>query len=238
MKLERNTSPIPYTLKQINKMEVKVKKVLLVVLFSLCFFQVNAQTAIAILFETQTNLKEDAVKGLPAYIRASALKQLQSMKEESFMTIQGDKVYFEIKPQEKEETNKGIIDANGTEGKVLFAKNLSVSKQYRSVKLIKDYKTNTYIEKTNNKLQTQKLPTVEWKFTNKKKVILGYTCYEAVGQFNNQQLIVYFTKELKAIASPTKLPFVNGVILEYQYGHTYGKAVKVKMNQALIANFL
>jgi GLPGLI family protein len=219
-------------------MEVKVKKVLLVVLFSLCFFQVNAQTAIAILFETQTNLKEDAVKGLPAYIRASALKQLQSIKGESFMTIQGDKVYFEIKPQEKEETNKGIIDANGTEGKVLFAKNLSVSTQYRSVKLIKDYKTNTYTEKTNNKLQTEKLPTVEWKFTNKKKVILGYTCYEAVGQFNNQQLIVYFTKELKAIASPTKLPFVNGVILEYQYGHTYGKAVKVKMNQALIANFL
>jgi hypothetical protein len=62
------------------------------------------------------------------------------------MTIQGDKVYFEIKPQEKE-TNKGMIDANGTEGKVLFAKNLSVSTQYRSVKLIKDYKTNTYTEK-------------------------------------------------------------------------------------------
>jgi hypothetical protein len=72
-----------------------------------CAFQINAQTGITILFETQTNLKEDAVKGLPAYIRASALKQLQSIKEESFMTIQGDKVYFEVKPQEKEETNKG-----------------------------------------------------------------------------------------------------------------------------------
>jgi hypothetical protein len=39
---------------------------------------------------------------------------------------------------------------------------------------------------------------------------------------------VYFTKELKAIASPTKLPFVNGVILEYQYGHKYGKTIKVE----------
>jgi hypothetical protein len=38
---------------------------------------------------------------------------------------------------------------------------------------------------------------------------------------------VYFTKELKAIAS-LLLPFVNGVILEYQYGHKYGKAIKVK----------
>lgn len=219
-------------------MEVKVKKGLLVILISLGFFQINAQKAIAILYETHTNLKEDALKGLPAYIRASALKQLQSIKGESFMTIQGDKVYFEIKPQEKEETNKGIIDANGTEGKVFFAKNLSVSRQYRSVKLIKDYKTNTYIEKTNNNLQTEKLPIVEWKFTNKKKVIIGYTCYEAVGQFNDLQLVVYFTKELKVIASPNKLPFVNGVVLEYNYGHTYGKAVKVKMNQALIANFL
>jgi hypothetical protein len=45
-----------------------------------CAFQINAQTGITILFETQTNLKEDAVKGLPAYIRASALKQLQSIK--------------------------------------------------------------------------------------------------------------------------------------------------------------
>jgi GLPGLI family protein len=219
-------------------MEVKVKKGLLVILISLGFFQINAQKAIAILYETHTNLKEDALKGLPAYIRASALKQLQSIKGESFMTIQGDKVYFEIKPQEKEETNKGIIDANGTEGKVLFAKNLSVSRQYRSVKLIKDYKTNTYIEKTNNNLQTEKLPIVEWIFTNKKKVIIGYTCYEAIGQFNDLQLVVYFTKELKVIASPNKLPFVNGVVLEYNYGHTYGKAVKVKMNQALIANFL
>jgi hypothetical protein len=60
------------------------------------------------------------VKGLPAYIRASALKQLQSIREELF--IQGDKVYFEVKPQEKEETNKGMIDANGTEGKFYLQK--------------------------------------------------------------------------------------------------------------------
>jgi hypothetical protein len=46
-----------------------------------------------------------------------------------------------------------MIDANGTEGKFYFAKNLSVSTQC-SVKLIKDYKTNTHT-KTNNKLQTE-----------------------------------------------------------------------------------
>jgi hypothetical protein len=58
-----------------------------------CAFQINAQTGITIYLKHRI-LKEDAVKGLPAYIRASALKQLQSIKEESFMTIQGDKVYF------------------------------------------------------------------------------------------------------------------------------------------------
>jgi hypothetical protein len=70
-------------------MEVKVKKALLLLYCFSCAFQINAQTGITILFETQTNLKEDAVKGLPAY--KSALKQLQSIRE-SFMTIQGDKV--------------------------------------------------------------------------------------------------------------------------------------------------
>jgi hypothetical protein len=37
------------------------------------------------------------------------------------MTIQGDKVYFELNLR-KEETNKGMIDANGTEGKVYLQK--------------------------------------------------------------------------------------------------------------------
>jgi hypothetical protein len=38
------------------------------------------------------------------------------------MTIQGDKVYFEVKPQEKRRNEQRMIDANGTEGKVLFTK--------------------------------------------------------------------------------------------------------------------
>jgi hypothetical protein len=61
-----------------------------------------------------------------------------------------------------------------------ICKNLSVSTQYRSVKLIKDYKTNTYTEKTNNKLQTEKITNSENGSSPIRKVILGYTCYEAV----------------------------------------------------------
>jgi hypothetical protein len=52
-------------------------------------------------------LKEDAVKGLPEYIRERALKLVQNNKQESTMTIQGE-VYYEIIAQEKEEVSKGI----------------------------------------------------------------------------------------------------------------------------------
>jgi hypothetical protein len=53
-------------------------------------------------------LKEDAVKGLPEYIRERALKLVQNNKQESTMTIQGNEVYYEIIAQEKEEVSKGI----------------------------------------------------------------------------------------------------------------------------------
>jgi hypothetical protein len=62
------------------------------------------------------------------------------------MTIQGDKVYFEIKPQEKKKRTKGWL-MQMEQKESFICKNLSVSTQYRSVKLIKDYKTNTYTEK-------------------------------------------------------------------------------------------
>ncbi|UQD55232.1 GLPGLI family protein [Flavobacterium sp. K5-23] len=215
-----------------------MKKVLLFVLFSFFCFESDAQTGITILFETQYTIKEESLKSLPAYIRANAIKQSESIKEESYMSIQDNKVYFEIKLQVKEKTNKGMINTNGTAGDVLFAKDLSVSKSYSAVKLIKDYETNTYVKKINNDLVTEKLQVVQWKFTNKKKVILGYSCYEAVALFNKQQLTVYFTEDLKVVGSPSYLPFINGVVLAYTYGNNIATAVKVETNQTLISNFL
>jgi hypothetical protein len=47
---------------------------------------------IKVVFEKQTILKEDAVKGLPEYIRERA-KLVQNNKQESTMTIQGNEVY-------------------------------------------------------------------------------------------------------------------------------------------------
>jgi hypothetical protein len=52
-------------------------------------------------------LKEDAVKGLPEYIRERALKLVQNNKQESTMTIQGTKFIMKLY-KEKEEVSKGI----------------------------------------------------------------------------------------------------------------------------------
>lgn len=214
------------------------KKVGLVILCSLFFLQSNAQSGIKVLFERQTILKEDAVKGLPEYIRERALKLVQSSKRESTMTIQGSKVYYEIIGHEQREVGKGITKVNDPKSNVLFVSNMSVTNTYNPLKIIKDYKTNSYKEIVNNKVTTEKLPKTSWKYTNNKKIILGYSCLEAIGVYKDQPLTVYFTKALPGVASPDKLPFVNGVILEYQYGHAFGKAIKVERNQPLITKFL
>ncbi|WP_339659025.1 GLPGLI family protein [Flavobacterium frigidarium] len=214
------------------------KKVGLVILCSLFFLQSNAQSGIKVVFERQTILKEDAVKGLPEYIRERALKLVQSSKRESTMTIQGSKVYYEIIGHEQKEVGKGITKVNDPKSNVLFVSNMSVTNTYNPLKIIKDYKTNSYKEIVNNKVTTEKLPKTSWKYTNNKKIILGYSCLEAIGVYKDQPLTVYFTKALPGVASPDKLPFVNGVILEYQYGHAFGKAIKVERNQPLITKFL
>ena len=214
------------------------KKVGLVIFCSLFFLQSNAQSGIKVVFERQTILKEDAVKGLPEYIRERALKLVQSSKRESTMTIQGSKVYYEIIGHEQKEVGKGITKVNDPKSNVLFVSNMSVTNTYNPLKIIKDYKTNSYKEIVNNKVTTEKLPKTSWKYTNNKKIILGYSCLEAIGVYKDQPLTVYFTKALPGVASPDKLPFVNGVILEYQYGHAFGKAIKVERNQPLITKFL
>jgi GLPGLI family protein len=214
------------------------KRVGLAIVCSLFFLQSNAQSGIKVVFEKQTILKEDAVKGLPEYIRERALKLVQNNKQESTMTIQGNEVYYEIIAQEKEEVSKGITKVDDPKSKVQFVSNMSISTSHSPLKIIKDYKTNSYKETVNNIVTTEKLPRISWKYTNNKKIILGYSCVEAVGVYKNQQLTVYFTKALRGAASPDKLPFVNGVILEYQYGHVFGKAIKVERNQPLITKFL
>jgi hypothetical protein len=71
------------------------KRVGLAIVCSLFFLQSNP-IGIKVVFEKQTILKEDAVKGLPEYIRERALKLVQNNKQESTMTIQGTKFIMKL----------------------------------------------------------------------------------------------------------------------------------------------
>lgn len=203
----------------------------------LFFTSSYSQKNIKIVFEEHMLIKGKILKGVPEHLRDKFVKQLQGMKRESYMSIQNNKVYFESKHSDKEVIDKGVVDTKGAKEGVLFTKDMSTSVSFSEVRMVKDSKTNTYVTQVKKELLSKKLPVAQWKITNKQKKILGYTCHEAVTTYKNQILTVYFTKELKVIASPTTLPFINGVVLEYNCGPTFAKAVKVEMNQPVIANF-
>lgn len=214
-----------------------MKNIFLLVIFVFFSSAISAQTGIKVFFETQKTIKEESLNYLPVHIRAAALKQLQSIKEESYMLIQNNKVYYETIAQNKEVTNKGIINTKGSDNNVIFVKDLSMTVTSKTSKLVKDYKAKTIKTKINNELVTEKLPLVVWKITNKKKNILGFKCFEAISVYNHKQLTVYFTKDLYVFASPSKLPFIDGVVLEYNYNQSAGKATKVELNQPAITKF-
>jgi len=215
-----------------------MKQIFLSILLALMFSATYSQTAIKVMFQTQTVYKEELLKSMPVHIRAAALQQLNSIKKESFMTVQSNKVYFEIKSQKIDKKQSGAINSTDRSSNVLFAKDLSLSGSYPAVKLIKDFKTKTIVTKTKDKLTTEKLISVNWKFTNKQIKVLGYSCYEATTEFKNKLLTVYFTKDLKVSASPSNLPFIDGVVLAYKHGNSTTTALKVELQQPELTNFL
>lgn len=214
-----------------------MKNIFLLIIFVFFSIHLSAQTGIKVFFETQKTIKEESLNYLPSHIRAAALKQLQSIKEESYMLIQNNKVYYETIAQNKEVINKGIINTKGSDNNVIFVKDLSMTATSKTSKLVKDYKVKTIKTKINNELVTEKLPLVVWKITNKKKNILGFKCFEAISVYNHKQLKVYFTKDLYVFGSPSKLPFIEGVVLEYNYNQSAGKATNVELNQPAITKF-
>ena len=68
----------------------------LYILFLVVFYNSmgTAQTGIKVVFETQNEIKEESLKGIPTYLRATALQQVRSMKKESVMFLQDGKVGF------------------------------------------------------------------------------------------------------------------------------------------------
>ncbi|WP_165930102.1 GLPGLI family protein [Flavobacterium sandaracinum] len=197
-----------------------------------------SQSAIKVSFVTQTQHSETSLKSVPSHIRTAALQQLNSIKKKSVMIVQGSVVYFEIKPQQIDIKQEGTISSNDRTSGVLFSKDLSLEGSYPGIKLLKNYKTKTIKTKIKGKLTTEKLAAVNWKITNKKKKILGYSCYEATTTFKNKLLTVYVTNDLKVSGSPSDLPFINGLVLLYKHGNSTTTAQRIELNQEEPLNFL
>ena len=197
-----------------------------------------SQSAIRISFETQTKHSETSLKAIPVHIRAAVLQQLNSIKKESVMTIQNDVVYYEVKHQDFEKKQKGIINSSYKTSDVLFSKDLSLEGSYPSLKVLKNFKTSTIKTKIKDKVTIEKLSAVKWHLIDKKINILGYTCYEATTTFKNKLLTVYATNDLKISGSPSDLPFINGLVLSYKYGNSTTTAQKIELKQTEPIRFL
>lgn len=80
-----------------------------------------------------------------------------------------------------------------------------------SVKLIKAFprtREQFLIEDIKNK--------INWKIGKEKKIIVGYTCYKASGEFRGRKYIVWFTSEIPVSLGPWKLDGLPGLILNVE----------------------
>ena len=215
-----------------------MKHTFCIIVFFLICCKNYSQNVIKVTFESQLIASEASLINVPDHLKNAVLKQLEGIKMIAYMSFENNKVYYESMSQNKEIKQKGVMNGGVVNNKGAISKDLSTSVKSKHSKIIKDSNNNTCMMRSNGKLVTEKLPIVKWKITNKSKNILGYKCTEAVGLYNNSKISVYFTTELKKVASPEKISFIEGVILEYKYEKSIGKAIKIEKNQPAIKNFL
>ncbi|OAB28160.1 hypothetical protein FBFR_09985 [Flavobacterium fryxellicola] len=197
----------------------------------------SSQFVVAIHYQKQTLLTKDLVKGLPDSLKDEMIKQVNEIKSESVLYIQGNENLYHVKSKDVIKNNDNLKNnKNDKTGATIISSSFEHSSKEK--KLIKNFKNNNYTIKENGKLVAHKLPKAIWKYTSKTKKVAGYNCFEATTTFNNHKLTVFFTRELWTKGSPDKLPFLDGVILEYNYSHFYVKAVNVDLQVPLITNFL
>jgi hypothetical protein len=71
------------------------------------YFIISTAQTVSKYFETQNEIKEECLKGIPAYLRATALQQVRSMKKESVMFLQDGRFILRFKQAEIE--NKRVV---------------------------------------------------------------------------------------------------------------------------------
>lgn len=204
-------------------------------LFSVfCCTNLNAQSNVKITFSNSNKLDLSQIKSdLPEVVQKQLIKQIEDIRYESFMNIEKEIIYYQTKAKKATNTAAIRIKTNSTQ----YHEDPSVKLAIPESKYLKNSNKKTITFIVDKKLLTQKISTIAWKKTNKKKKILGYNCFETTGKLKGKTISIWYTNEIKAIGTPEKLPFINGVVLEYTTENRSGSAIKIEFNQAPVKNF-
>jgi GLPGLI family protein len=195
------------------------------------------QNTTKITFASKPHIQIEHLKDLAEEIQEITLQQLKKTIFIETMRIDETYVYFETKPQVKEETKEGDLASKLANGKMQTTKQITTTMNSPVNKYRKNAKENNYAEKIDGHLATKDLPSVSWVIGTNTKKILGYVCLSAVGKYDNKIIKIYFTKELSYKASPELIPFIDGVVLEYDNGFMSGIATKIEKNQPDVKDF-
>lgn len=207
----------------------KIVLILVLIQFQFSF----AQNTTVISFEEKMMVSKEMLKKVPPMLRDVMQKQLNN-------TVVLSKVFFRDNSNyyQSNETNKQInLNGNVAKKDNVTVMDTETTIRSKPIKIKKDFAQQNYSMIENKKTINKTLEKVKWIVTNKTKKILSYNCFLAYTTFKGQKLEVYFTKEISGNASPEKLPFINGVILEYKTTTKTSIATQVQFNQPDVKNF-
>jgi GLPGLI family protein len=203
-----------------------IKKIVLIIVLIQFKFSF-AQNTTVISFEEKMMVSKEMLKKVPPMLRDVMQKQLNN-------TVVLSKVFFRDNSNyyQSNETNKQInLNGNVAKKDNVSVMDTETTIRTKPIKIKKDFAQQNYSMIENKKTINKTLEKVKWIVTNKTKKILSYNCFLAYTTFKGQKLEVYFTKEISGNASPEKLPFINGVILEYKTTTKTSIATQVQFNQ-------
>lgn len=209
-----------------------IKKIVLIIVLIQFNFSF-AQNTTVISFEEKMMVSKEMLKKVPPMLRDVMQKQLNN-------TVVLSKVFFRDNSNyyQSNETNKQInLNGNVAKKDNVTVMDTETTIRTKPIKIKKDFAQQNYSMIENKKTINKTLEKVKWIVTNKTKKILSYNCFLAYTTFKGQKLEVYFTKEISGNASPEKLPFINGVILEYKTTTKTSIATQVQFNQPDVKNF-
>ena len=207
----------------------KIVLILVLIQFQFSF----AQNTTVINYEEKMMVSKEMLKKVPPMLRDVMQKQLNN-------TVVLSKVFFRDNSNyyQSNETNKQInLNGNVAKKDNVTVMDTETTIRTKPIKIKKDFAQQNYSMIENKKTINKPLEKVKWIVTNKTKKILSYNCFLAYTTFKGQKLEVYFTKEISGNASPEKLPFINGVILEYKTTTKTSIATQVQFNQPDVNNF-